>query len=129
MAESEITMITYQKCVDGDYETKLPRLAKPMLPEILDKKSIDLTSEDLDLLRSIKAKWEEDCDAEFNARRARRQDEQRLRSQFREDLEAEYEMTGHRKADLLFAKAWDRGHSAGMAEVALAYDDLWELVK
>lgn len=53
----------------------------------------------------------------------------KLENQFQSDLEAYYEMTGHPKAGLLYWKAYDRGHSGGLQEVANAYSDLVELVK
>lgn len=52
-----------------------------------------------------------------------------LEAQFQKDLEAHYEMTGHPKASLLYSKAWERGHSAGLHDVACVYADLVELVK
>ena len=52
-----------------------------------------------------------------------------LEAQFRDDLEHYYGMKGHPKADLLYGKAYDRGHSGGMEEVANHYSDLVELVK
>lgn len=52
-----------------------------------------------------------------------------LEAQFQADLEAYYEMSGHPKAGLLYWKAYERGHSGGMEEVANVYSDLVELVK
>lgn len=52
-----------------------------------------------------------------------------LEDVFRADLEAEFDMVGHDKADLLYSKAWQMGHSGGMQEVANYYSDLVELVK
>jgi len=49
--------------------------------------------------------------------------------QFQKDLEAHYEMTGHPKAQLLYSKAYERGHSGGWHEIACVYSDLVELVK
>lgn len=44
----------------------------------------------------------------------------------RRDLEREHGMMGHPKADLLYSIAWEEGHSAGYAEVALQYGKLVE---
>jgi hypothetical protein len=52
-----------------------------------------------------------------------------LRSQFKADLEKEFQTENHPKADSLFAMAWDRGHSAGYHEVYLEYEELVELIK
>lgn len=65
-------------------------------------------------------------------RAAHRSDEARLQRQLRADLEVDNGTTssriGQHKADLLWAKAWDHGHSAGLHEVAFWYVDLAELV-
>ena len=52
-----------------------------------------------------------------------------LEGEFRRDLEITYDMVGHPKADLLYDKAYEKGHSGGMQEVANYYSDLVELVK
>lgn len=65
-------------------------------------------------------------------REARRDDKARLRRRLRADLEdangTAPSRIGQHKADLLWAKAWDHGHSAGLHEVAFWYVDLAELV-
>ena len=43
-------------------------------------------------------------------------------------LEKKYDVQEHHKADLLFELAWSRGHSCGLNEVELEYDDLVELI-
>lgn len=61
--------------------------------------------------------------ASYNARSAA------LEAEFRHDLEVYFGMVGHPKADLLYHKAYERGHSGGMQEVANHYSDLVDLVK
>lgn len=51
-----------------------------------------------------------------------------LEAEFRHDLEVEYLMVGHPKADLLYGKAWQMGHAGGLHNVANHYADLVELV-
>jgi hypothetical protein len=51
-----------------------------------------------------------------------------LEGEFRRDLEVHYDMVGHPKADLLYGKAYQMGHSGGMQEVAHYYADLVDLV-
>ena len=59
-----------------------------------------------------------------------------IRAEFKADLEDEYgvakaiteDRVTRKKADLLFAKAWDYGHSAGYREVDIHYGELLELV-
>lgn len=53
----------------------------------------------------------------------------RLEAEFKRDLEAAEGLENHPKRDLLYAKAFDLGHSAGYHEVANYYSDLAELLK
>lgn len=46
-----------------------------------------------------------------------KQDEQRRHNEFKADAFAELGITGHPKAEALFAKAWEAGHSHGYSEV------------
>lgn len=62
------------------------------------------------------------------ARRLYNTDQERLRQEFRADLEAEYGLVGHPKAAKLFDMAWEDCHSSGFSEVASHYDRLAELV-
>lgn len=50
----------------------------------------------------------------------------RLHTMFKADLLEELDLTRHPKADLLFAKAWDRGHSCGLQGVV---DEAYELAE
>lgn len=45
------------------------------------------------------------------------------------ELAKEHGLTGHPKANLLYSMAYDRGHSAGMEEVADIYGTLADLLK
>ena len=69
---------------------------------------------------------------EYHSNLACRSDEVRLRQRLRADLEGDNGTTpariGQHKADLLWAKAWEHGRSAGLHEVAFWYVDLAELV-
>ena len=52
-----------------------------------------------------------------------------LEAEFKSDLEAYHGTTDHPKRDLLYSKAWEHGHSVGLREVAVIYNDLVELVQ
>lgn len=52
-----------------------------------------------------------------------------LEAEFKSDLEAYFGVSNHPKRDLLYHKAWERGHSAGLSEVANVYSDLVELIQ
>lgn len=44
-------------------------------------------------------------------------------------LEASYETKGHPNASRLFSLAWEYGHSAGVQEVLIYYDDMVDLIQ
>jgi hypothetical protein len=56
-------------------------------------------------------------------------DQNRLNTLFKLDLETEHGVTDNTKRDRLFALAYEEGHSSGYAEVALVYGRLVELIK
>lgn len=58
-----------------------------------------------------------------------KQREIELFNEFKQDLFEELEITDNPKRDLLFEKAWDRGHSYGFYEVYNTALDLVELIK
>ena len=57
------------------------------------------------------------------------EEQDKLKNQFREDLIAEYHMTNHPKANKIFDKAWELGHSKGHEEVEYYFCDFVELFK
>jgi len=46
----------------------------------------------------------------------------------REDLAKEYGVVGNPKEEKLFRMAWEYGHSSGLREVEMYYEELAELV-
>jgi hypothetical protein len=58
------------------------------------------------------------------------QDEkQRIYLQFKQDVFAELDIEDNPKRDLLFDKAWERGHACGLHEVFMYAEDLVELIR
>lgn len=55
-------------------------------------------------------------------------EEARLHGQFKSDLFRELEIAGHPKAEILYQKAWEQGHSAGYEEVFNCANDLVDLL-
>jgi len=49
--------------------------------------------------------------------------------QHKAQLEKQFHVVGHPKADLLYAKAYDFGHASGLSEVEYFYSELIELIK
>lgn len=66
---------------------------------------------------------------DVEVRRAHGVEEARIVAEFRSDLEMEFGMAGHVKADALFSRAWEDGHAYGLSEVASRYADLVELAR
>lgn len=56
------------------------------------------------------------------------EDEARLAEEFKKDALEEVGLTGHPKADLVYSKAWEAGHSSGFSSVFYHLEDLSELV-
>jgi hypothetical protein len=54
--------------------------------------------------------------------------ETQSRKIFKEMLEGEFNLSQHPKKDMLFSKAWERGHSNGLHDVYCIYSDLAELL-
>ncbi len=79
-------------------------------------------ADELEKYEALLASYKQAC-AAYNTRTSE------LEAEFQTDLEAYYEMSGHPKSGLLYWKAYERGHSGGMEEVANVYSDLVELVK
>lgn len=50
-------------------------------------------------------------------------------AQFKADLLEEAGITDHPKADMLFNKAWEQGHSSGYSEVYNCFYDLLDLIQ
>jgi hypothetical protein len=118
----------YEKARDGVYKTKLPYPDRPTEPALLRKKAGELTLDEIASLAGVIADHET---AKLNYTRAKQayySDVARLEQQLRADLEVEHGTVGHAKADKLWSRAWDDGHDSGLAEVALIYDRLAELV-
>jgi hypothetical protein len=112
----------------GEYKSKVQWPTMPEKPAVLNKRVMDVTAEDLARAAEIKARYDADMQAYKDQKRLYAQSEQQGIAKLREDLEREYGLSGHRKADLLWHKAWEHGHSSGLEEVAQWYDDLAELV-
>ena len=56
-------------------------------------------------------------------------EEGNMTMKFKLDLEEEFGVQNNPKRDMLFGKAWARGHAYGYTEVASVYEDLVELIQ
>ncbi len=58
-----------------------------------------------------------------------REENVRLQQEFRKDLIAKYDMTGHPKADKLFDKAWELSGSLGHRAVEDYFESLMDIIQ
>jgi hypothetical protein len=122
-------MSVSQLANEGAYKTKLPYPDRVHEPAVLRKRAKELTPDELASIPTVLAEFEAAKIAERAARMAYSDDNGRLLDQMRVDLEAEHGMTGHPKAAMLWAKACEDGHSAGIGEVCSVYENLVDLAK
>ena len=122
-------MSTYQKFQDGEYTNKTPYPTKPVEPAVLRKRAKELTNDELTSLAEITRAYDDAKAAYEVARREHGAENGRLTALLQADLEAEYGVTGHPKAAMLWSKAYDRGHAYGMGEVISVWTDLVELIQ
>ena len=56
-------------------------------------------------------------------------EERRLMEQFQTDLYEEFGVTDNPKRELLYSKAWDEGHYAGLSEVYCVFRNMVDLIQ
>lgn len=113
----------------GEYESKVQWPQRPVMPEVFQKRVKDISADDLTQAAEAKARYDIDIKAYEEQKLQYWQSERDGIARLRVDLEQEYGMSGHPKADLLWHKAWEQGHSCGLYDVTQCYDDLSELVE
>ncbi len=118
-----------QKIDMNVYSPKTPYPGAVRRPAYLSKKAYDLTVLEAASMKKDKEEYDAAVAAVAELRKAYQNEVRACEDQFKIDLEVEYGLVGHPKADLLFSKAWEMGHSSGFGEVLNYYDELSELVK
>lgn len=119
----------FAKIETGYYKNALSYPTKPKEPEVLRKLARDLSDVDIAALPVTRALYAEDM-AEYRADLAAyRQEDARLEELFRVDLAHDHGMIDHPKEGLLYAKAYENGHSGGYSEIYNVYSDLVDLVR
>lgn len=114
----------WTKINNGAYNNYDPYPQRPRKPVLASKATPAQIRDYADQLEAyeLELKSYRDLQAAYNARTAA------LEAEFQHDLETYYGMKGHPKADLLYSKSWEQGHSAGLSDVAAVYADLVDLV-
>jgi hypothetical protein len=112
------------KLEENAYRNPMAFPKTPLKPQLSPKSSPSEVRDFADKLEAYdeEMKLHREMQAVYHARSAA------LEAEFRHDLEVAHHMMGHAKADLLYGKAWQMGHSGGLHEVANYYADLVELV-
>jgi len=118
-----------QKLEAGEYKAKVEFPTKPTEPTVFRKTAKDLTREEAQALPAMKDDYDAAMKLYREGRHAHRRSEQEAIERFRNDMEEENQMIGHPKAEILWGKAWEEGHSNGLLNVLWYYEDLLELVK
>jgi len=122
-------MSVYDKIRNGDYATKLPSPTRPGMPPLLARLARTLTDDEIRILPQVKAEYDAASLAYRDAISMRRADASRLEHAFRDDMEDEFGMAGHPKADKLYELAYTRGGSDGWEAILAEYETLADLVK
>ncbi len=118
-----------EKIEAGAYQPNMNYPARPTAPAVLRKMALKLTTAEAESLPTIRQEHEADMEAYRNDLAEYQQRGAEGLRQFQADLEEENGLIGHPKAEVLWAKAWEQGHSCGLLEVVGCYEDLLELVQ
>ena len=108
--------------------TKIEYPTKPKKNPLLDKRAGTLTAQELAAVYPELVAYQEATDAYQAQKTAYYQYQRDYEAFFKSTLETEHGVVGHPKADFLYSKAWEMGHSAGYNEVANYYSDFAELL-
>ncbi len=111
-------MSIFEKISSGAYENKVP--------SSVEKIPVD---EETMTIKQAKAHIEAEKARNDKQRKKHREEDYRLQAQFKRDLEEEYGVAGHPKADKLFSIALQEGHGGGFNDVACCYDTMVELIR
>ena len=116
--EDEPTRTVAERIQAGEFETKVPRFS---YADFVDSLPADMPHEETRArCRAMRDEYAKAVEADLAANPL---------PDLQTELEKEHGLTGHPKASTLFYIAYDKGHSAGMAEVANIYTTLSELLK
>lgn len=122
-------MNVLKNIADEKYKNKLTYPDRPKEDRRLNMRATLLSDQDIAALPALKATFEQEMENYRKARERYRQEDNRLCNQFRADLEVEFNMVGHRKADKLWELALEEGQGSGYSEVYRYYMMFVELVE
>lgn len=118
-----------------DFEKYKNRIQLPAKPYVAQGCQIDTRKMNCDEALSVIDSWREKVKLHYalladytHKRNAYDAEEARLHAQFKYDLIRELGIAKHPKAEILYQKAWEQGHSAGYEEVFNYANDLVDLL-
>lgn len=124
----EDAMDIYQAIRDGKYENKAPYPAHPKKPALFKKSAAELTPEECVMLPTVKAQYEAERANYEVLTKQWYQGEGVATDRFWSDVFADNDMDPEDKfVQKMRSLAWERGHSAGLNDVLLAFEDMLEL--
>jgi len=105
------------------YENKMEYPARPKKPYL----PREHTSEDAELYAFELKNWEKDIEEYRERIKVFNAETRRLEDQFKHDALDDVGLLNHPKADKIYSKAWEDGHSSGLYSVYQELCDLAEL--
>ena len=121
----------YKDIVEGKYKTKLPFVSTPAFRSA-NRIVMDLaqaTDQQIAEARQHKAEFDKKFAEAKEIQKAFRDDEARLEALFKNDLFEFFGVKDNPRANLLYSKCYDLGHSGGLTEVYSKFEDLVELIR
>jgi len=120
--KSVMEMINEDKYINTE---KFP--VKPKMPEVLNKRAIDLNMDEIKYLHNTREIYETELGQYQLSLAAYKHAENARILEFRNDLENEHNTKDHKKAQRLWELAWQHGH-AELEDVATWYEELSSLL-
>lgn len=116
----------YERACDKEYENKVEYPSQNPRPRVPGPGHT--VAEMMEYCNQLN-RWNKEQEAYKAKREAYNAETNRQLERFEADLAKEHGVETHPKRGALWSKAWERGHSAGLTEVALDYEDLVELLQ
>ena len=119
----------YDRIENGEFANKIGFPAKPIKPWALNKKPSDLTDYELANIISIKQDFEVEIEAWQVAFDVYHIGEDAANEKFKQAALIELGLAEHPKADMLYDKAWEYGHTSWEHGDSSIYSEVWTWMK
>lgn len=115
--------------LDGRYKNNVSTVQKPRLPPELRLTASQMTNSQMSDLPRIKAGYDNAMQEYMKAQDQYRVEQNRIENRFEDDCAHTCGVQDHKNRGKLWRLAWEHGHSAGLSEVWLYYQEFAELLK